>query len=123
MLSAPLPRPDDESGTLLEDAGQLNTGSAPYRRPRMRSFFAMVARYQVDRGASPDCRGAAVGLQLPMPSSFPTIIPLRVKFPGLHADCARKLALQGDAGGQRAVKDGHLGDLAVRVEQDHKDPF
>src|SRR6202022_3275625 len=55
-----------------------------------------------------------------LPSSFPTIIPVRAQFPGLHADCIRKVALQRDTGRQRAVKNAHLGDLAVLVEQDEE---
>src|ERR1700677_133409 len=47
-------------------------------------------------------------------------LPVRAQFPGLHADYIRKVALQPDAGRQRAVKDAHLGDLAVRVEQDEE---
>ena len=49
-------------------------------------------------------------------------LPVRTQFPRLHADCIRKVALQRDAGRQRAVKDVHLGDPAVRVEQDEEDP-
>ena len=45
-------------------------------------------------------------------------LPVREKFPGLHAEETRKVALHLDAGRQRAPPDGHLGDLAVRVEQD-----
>src|ERR1700730_10657390 len=51
-----------------------------------------------------------------------SLLPVRAQFPGLHADYIRKVALQRDAGRQRAVKDAHLGDLAVRIEQDEEDP-
>src|ERR1700677_5370544 len=49
-----------------------------------------------------------------------SLLPVRAQFPGLHADYIRKVALQRDAGRQRAVEDAHLGDLAVRVEQDEE---
>ena len=48
-------------------------------------------------------------------------LPVRAQFPGLHADYIRKVALQRDAGRQRAVEDAHLGELAVRVEQHEED--
>ena len=40
------------------------------------------------------------------------------KFPGLHAEETSKVPLHLDAGRHRAPPYGHLGDLAVRVEQD-----
>src|ERR1700738_1406961 len=49
-----------------------------------------------------------------------SLLPVRAQFPGLHADYIRKVALQRDAGRQRVVEDAHLGDLAVRVEQDEE---
>jgi hypothetical protein len=46
------------------------------------------------------------------------VIPLGAQFPGLHADERRKAALHLDSGRQRAPKYGHLGNLAVRVDED-----
>ena len=47
-------------------------------------------------------------------------LPVRAQFPGLHAEYIRKVPLQRDAGRQRTLKYGHLGNLAVRVEQDEE---
>jgi hypothetical protein len=43
---------------------------------------------------------------------------MRKEFPWLHAKQTSKAPLHLDAGRQRAPPYGHLGDLAVRVEQD-----
>ena len=40
------------------------------------------------------------------------------KFPRLHAEETSKVPLHLDAGRQRAPPYGHLGDLAVRIDQD-----
>src|SRR6202171_119387 len=47
-----------------------------------------------------------------------SLLPVRAQFPGLHAEETSKVPLHLDAGRQRAPPYGHLGDLAVRVEQD-----
>ena len=40
----------------------------------------------------------------------------------MRAECIREVALHLDAGRQRAPPDGHLGDLAVRIEQESVHP-
>src|ERR1700742_1966173 len=50
-----------------------------------------------------------------------SLLPVGAQLPGLHSDRIRKVALQRDAGRQRAVEDAYLGDLAVLVEQDEED--
>src|SRR6201985_936534 len=49
------------------------------------------------------------------------LLPVGAQLPRLHSDRIRKVALQRDAGRQRAVEDAYLGDLAVLVEQDEED--
>src|ERR1700726_1026053 len=47
-----------------------------------------------------------------------SLLPVRAQFPGLHAEETRKVPLHLDSGRQAWPPYGHLGDLAVRVEQD-----
>src|ERR1700676_2432631 len=64
--------------------------------------------------AEPSCRAWRAGRR----ARCSSLLPVRAQFPGLHAECIRKVPLHLDAGRQRAPPYGHLGDLAVRFGRD-----